>query len=320
MELRRIPGTQIDVTPICMGTMNFGNPVDRDTAIRLTNLAIDLGINFIDTANIYEGYDRVQGSAGGVSETFLGEALTGKRHKVILITKVGNLVGKTADDEGLGRKHIMRELDKSLKRLRTDYVDIYMAHRPDPNTPPEKFVPVFDEIARSGKARAWGFSNFDTPEISKMIAAAKAGGFEPPRLSQPYYSMLNRDIEKSHLPTCVENGIGIACFRVLESGLLSGKYAKGTPPPPGSRAQEKPGWLPLDKKDDKAFKIAAEVAQIAHENGLTSAQCAIGWTIAQKGITTAIIGIKREEQIREAATAGHQPLDSAVLKKLNALL
>jgi aryl-alcohol dehydrogenase-like predicted oxidoreductase len=300
--------------------MNFGNPVDKAAAIYLTHLAIDLGITFIDTANIYEGYDRVQGSAGGVSETYLGEALAGRRNKVVVISKVGNLVGSTVEDEGLGRKHVMRELEKTLKRLRTDHVDIYMAHRPDPKTPAEQIVPLFDEIVRSGKARAWGFSNFDTPDIMKMIAAAKAGGFAPPRLSQPYYSMLNRDIEKTHLPACIENGIGIACFRVLESGLLTGKYIKGSPPPAGSRAMEKPGWLPLDKKDDAAFATASAISAIAGKYAITQSQCAIGWTIAQKGITSAIIGIKREGQLREAAKAGEQPLCAEIIAAINSHL
>ena len=137
MKLRRVPGTEIDVSPVCLGTMTYGRPVEKPDAIRLTLLAMDLGINFIDTANIYEGYDRVVGSAGGVSEAILGEALQGRRDEVVLITKVGNFVGEGPDDGGLGRKHVMRALEISLKRLRTDYVDFYLAHRPDPDTPLE---------------------------------------------------------------------------------------------------------------------------------------------------------------------------------------
>ena len=320
MELRRVPGTEIDVSPICLGTMTYGNPVKRRDAIRLTHLALNLGINFIDTANIYEGYDRVVGSAGGVAEEILGEALEGRRDEVVLITKVGNLVGKGSDDVGLGRKHVLRELEKSLRRLRTEYVDFYLAHRPDPDTPPEEFVLLFDEIVKSGKARAWGFSNFEAPDINKMVEIAKSGDLARPRLSQPYYSMLNREIEKEHLPACVEHGIGVACFRVLEGGLLSGKYAKGVPPPEGSRAQEMPGWLPLDKKDDAAFRTAAKVSEIARENGMTPAECAIGWAIAQKGITAALVGIKREEQLQQAVRAGERPFDATLLKRIQAVL
>lgn len=321
MELRRIAGTEIDVTPICLGSMTFGNPVAKEDAIHLTHLALDLGINFIDTANSYEGYDRSQGSAGGVAEDFLGAALAGRRQEVVITTKVGNLVGGNGpEDEGLGRKHVMRELEKSLKRLRTDYVDIYLAHRPDPNTATEDIVPVFDEIVKSGKARVWGFSNFEAPDIRRMISAAVAGGMEPPRVSQPSYSILDREIEKEHLPTCIEHGIGITCFRVLEGGLLSGKYAKGAAPTEGTRAQEMPGWLPLDEKDDRSFEIAAQVAEIAKENGMTPAECAIAWTIAQKGITAAIVGVKRDEQIQQAAKAGERVLGAAGLDRLNALL
>ena len=320
MELRRIPGTEIDVTPICMGTMTFGNPVAKDAAIRLTHQALDLGINFIDTANSYEGYDREQGSPGGVAEEILGEALQGRREKVVVVTKVGNSVGgNKPENEGLSRKHVMGELEKSLKRLRTDYVDVYMAHRPDPNTATENIAPVFDEIVRSGKARVWGFSNFPVPDIKTMIASAKSGGLEPPRLSQPSYSIIDREIEKEHLPVCVENSIGITCFRVLEGGLLSGKYTKDSPPPAGSRAEEMPGWLPLDQKGDTAFEIAMKVVDIAKENGITPAECAIAWAIAREGITTAVVGVKRPEQLEQAAQAGECVLDTRVLGQLNSL-
>ena len=320
MKLRRVPGTDIDVSPICLGTMTYGNPVDRDQAIRLTHLALDLGINFIDTANIYEGYDRVIGSAGGISEQYLGEALKGKRDQAVITTKVGCFVGEGDANGGLTRTHVMREVERSLERLQTDYVDFYLAHMPDHKTRPEDIVPTFDDIVRSGKARAWGFSNFDVSDNLTMIETARAGGHAPPRLSQPYYSMLVREAETEHIPMCLEHEIGIACYRVLEGGLLSGKYAKGAPPPKDTRADIMPRWLSFDQNDDRPYEIAAQVAKIAEENDMTAVECTLAWTIAQKGITAAVVGVKSEEQIRQAVRAGERVLGPEALAELDAIL
>ncbi len=320
MELRCIPGTDIEVTPICLGTMTYGNPVDKAPAIRLTHLALDLGINFIDTANIYEGYDRVVGSAGGMSETYLGEALKGRRDRAVITTKAGCFVGEGEENGGLNRKHIMRELERSLKRLQTDYVDFYLAHIPDPQTPPEVVVPTFAEIVKSGKARAWGFSNFEVGDVIKMIETAKSGGYPLPRLSQPYYSLLARDAEKQHIPICLEHGIGIACYRVLESGLLTGKYAKGAPPPQDTRGDIMPSWLSFDPDDDTPFEVAAKTGTIAAENGMTTVECTLAWTIAQRGITAAVVGVKSEEQVRQAAAAGEHAVEPSVLDQLDAIV
>jgi len=320
MERRTVPGTDIEVSPVCLGTMTYGRPVEKAEAIRLTHLALDLGINFVDTANIYEGYDRVVGSAGGVAEEILGEALKGRRSQVVLITKVGNLVGQGPDDGGLGRRHILREIDRSLRRLRTDYVDFYLAHRPDPETPLEEVVGCFDEIVRSGKARHWGFSNFDASDVRRMVAIAEQNGLASPRLSQPHYSILNREIEKEHLPVCRRYAIGVACYRVLGGGLLTGKYAPGSEPPEGSRAREMPSWLPLDKQESDVFRKVAAVAELAREAGVSPAQYAIAWAIAREGVTAAIVGVKREAQLREAAAAAGLVLSADRLDALDAIL
>jgi aryl-alcohol dehydrogenase-like predicted oxidoreductase len=319
MKLRRIPGTEIDVSAVCLGTMTYGRPVARPEAIRLTLLALDLGINFIDTANIYEGYNRVLGSPGGVSEEILGEALAGRRQRVILTTKVGNPVGPGPEDVGLGRKHVRRELEKSLRRLRTDYVDFYLAHRTDPNTPLEESVALFDALVKSGQVRYWGFSNFEAPDIHKIIEIAEAHGYQRPRLSQPRYSLLVRDIEKDHLPACRKYGIGVAPYRVLEGGMLSGKYVPGKEPPTGTRGQEMPGWVPAESRNEEALrkiKVITEVAAAAH---LTMTQCAIAWVMAQEGISSPLIGVTREEQLREAVRAAEVQLDAASLEELRAL-
>jgi aryl-alcohol dehydrogenase-like predicted oxidoreductase len=319
MDPRRVPGTQIAVSPICLGTMTFGRPVARPEAIRLVHLAMDLGVNFIDTANIYEGYDRFLGSAGGVAEEVLGEALAGRRERVVLTTKVGNPVGGGPDDVGLGRTHVLRELEKSLRRMRTDHVDFYLAHRPDPATPLEEMVAMFDSLVTSGKVRHWGFSNFEAAAVREMVRISTSGGFCRPRLSQPRYSLLCRDIELDHLPACREHGIGVAPFRVLESGLLSGKYAAGAKPPEGSRGADMPTWLSADLSGLDVYWRIGAVAEVARVAGITTAQCAIAWALAQAGIIAAVVGVTREEQLKEAVRAAEVRLDSSTLDKLKDL-
>jgi len=320
MNLRKIPDTEIEVTPVCLGTMTFGTPVVRGDAIKLTHFAIEAGINFIDTANIYEGYSRHIGSAGGVAEEILGEALAGKREQVALISKVGNAVGPSTDDTGLGKRHVMREIEKSLQRLRTDCVDFYLAHKPDPETPLEEIVETFNELIRAGKTRHWGVSNFSADEVEKLVAIACDSDLEPPRLSQPRYSMLTRDIEQDHLPACRQNEIGVTCYRVLESGLLSGKYHRGEAPPAGSRAAEKPEWVGLDNLDEITFGKIEAISAIAAQVGLTPAQLAVAWVIAQQGVTAAIVGVKREAQISDAVRAAQAPLSDDILAALDKIL
>jgi len=319
MKLRRVPGTEIDVSPVCLGTMTYGRPVGKAEAIRLTHLALDLGINFIDTANIYEGYARVLGSAGGVAEEILGEALQGRRDRAVLTTKVGNPVGQGPEETGLGQQHVLRELEKSLRRLRTDHVDFYLAHRPDPSTPLEGVVDLFDSLVKSGKIRHWGFSNFEVADIHKMAQIAASEGYHPPRLSQPRYSLLVRDIEKEHLPVCRQYEIGVTAFRVLEGGLLSGKYVAGATPPEGSRAREMPSWVPTESQSEAAFRKIRAITEVAHAARITPAQCAIAWVTAQGGISAAVVGVTREEQLRDAARAAELRLDAASLEKLQML-
>ena len=320
MELRQVPGTEVKVSPICLGTMLYGRPVGKAEAIRLTRLAIDLGVNFIDTANMYEGYDRTLGSPGGVAEEILGEALAGRREQVVITTKVGNPVGSGPNDRGLSRRHVLRELEKSLSRLKTDYVDFYLAHRPDAETPLEDVARLFDGLVEAGKVRHWGFSNFDAADATKMVEIARGSSLAQPRLSQPPYSMLKREIEKDHLPTCCSLGIGVACYRPLEGGLLSGKYARGLGAPKGSRAEEMPAWLPLEEQEESTFRKVSAICEMARAAGVTPAQYAVAWTIAQPGVTATVVGIKKEEQLREAVGAGEFVFPGDNLTRLNEIL
>ncbi|NTV38294.1 MAG: aldo/keto reductase, partial [Anaerolineales bacterium] len=242
MERRTIPHTSLRVSTLCLGTMTFGTPVAEADAIRLTHAALERGVNFIDTANMYEGYARFVGSPGGVAEEILGKALIGIRDLVVLATKVGMKIGPADDDQGLSRTHILRELDRSLQRLGTGYVDLYYMHKPDPSVPLTESVQAFDELVKAGKVRHWAVSNHSSAQLEELLKVCDANGWTRPVAVQPAYSLLNRAIEADLLPLCVREQIAVLPFRVLEGGMLTGKYQRGMEVPADSRQAEKPEW------------------------------------------------------------------------------
>ena len=291
----------LEVSALCLGTMTYGNPVAEADAIRLTHWALDHGINFIDTANMYEGYDRVVGSAGGVAEDILGQALAGKRDQVVLATKAGSAVGPGPEDQGLGRTHLMREIEKSLQRMKTDYVDLYYLHRPDPDTPIVESLAVLNELVDVGKIRHYGFSNYDAAGVEEMLAVCDAQGLRRPVVNQPPYSLLKRDAEADLLPLCKRENIAVVPYQVLQGGLLTGKYRRDQAPPSDSRMTEKKEWL--GDVPDATFDELESIERRADARGLSMTQYAIKWALEQPGIASAIIGVKREKQLAQAVAA-----------------
>ena len=185
MRYRTVPATDIEVSCLCLGTMTFGTPVGKDEAGRIVHWALDHGVNFIDTADMYEGYTRFMGSPGGKSEEFLGEALQGRRKDAVVTTKAGNSVGPDPGDTGLGRVHLTRQIDASLQRLRTDYVDFYLLHRPDPETLLETSIEVMAGLVKAGKVRQWGFSNYEADQVREMMRICEDNSYPKPVISQP---------------------------------------------------------------------------------------------------------------------------------------
>ena len=306
MKYHRLPQLDQAVSTISLGTMLFGNPVVERDAIKLTHEAIDRGVNFLDTADIYEGYDRSAGSSGGVSETTLGKAVRGRREKVVVASKVGNATGPGPDDQGLGKTHVGRGIEATLKRLGTDYLDIFYMHKPDPETPLAESVQTFVRLIETGKTRAWGISNFSTEIVRAIIRLCRENGWPLPAVSQPPYSLLRRDIEADHLPVCHEAGIAIVAYRVLEGGILTGKYTKNAPAPADSRKAEMPSWLL--KLTDDLYPQLDTVRTAAREANLSMTQYAIAKVLSRPGIVSAIIGVKRLSQLEEAIASAEATL------------
>ena len=313
MERRELAGMPDGVSVITLGTMLFGRPVPGQESIHLVHAALDLGVNLFDTADIYEGYDRFLGSPGGVAETILGEALRGRRDRAYITTKVGNPVGSGphgghpagADyaGTGLGVDHVERQIDASLRRLRTDYVDYYLLHIADPDTPLEATLGAVDRLVRAGKVRHWGFSNFDADQIETMLGLCRAGVAPPPVVAQPCYNWLERDVESGYLPACRRAGIALTPYRPLAGGLLSGKYRPGRTPPAGSRAAES-AWIDAAEIPYERLRPFDDAAEAA---GVPPACYAVRWLLGQDGIVSVVAGVKTPAQLEELAACVREP-------------
>lgn len=303
MEMRRLGASGLLVSPICLGTMTFGTPVEENDAINIVHGAIDKGINFIDTANVYEGYTRFLGSAGGVAETILGKALQGKRDQVILATKVGAPIGEGPQDCGLSASHILREVDNSLQRLQTDYIDLYIIHWPDKEVPLETTISAMEQAMRQGKIRYFGASNHSAWQLCKMLWLAdkhEQRGWPRVVSSQIPFSLLRREFQPD-LDFCAEHDIGVTPYQVLQGGLLTGKYHRGQSAPKDSRGAEKPEWM--WKLDDKVLDRVTPMLDLAKQIDVSPTKYSLAWTLTQPAMSSLILGVKRMEQLDEAIEA-----------------
>lgn len=302
MKYSVIPGTDMKVSKVCLGTMTFGSPVAEADAIRLVRYAMDQhGINFVDTANMYEGYNRYAGSAGGVAEEILGKAVEGRRDQFILATKVGMKVGNAPEDENTSPEAIRVQLRRSLKRMNTDYMDIYYLHRYDPFTDPHDIVRTIGEELKAGTIRSWGVSNYTADQLKNLLAAAKEENIVMPSMCQPALSLVNTGALNDMLPLCAQEGIGVIPYQILQGGILTGKYRRGQAAPAGSRLAEKPEWM--KPFTDEVYAVIEHSAQMAESRGISMTQYAIQWALEQPAVVSTLVGVKREAQIDEAAAA-----------------
>jgi aryl-alcohol dehydrogenase-like predicted oxidoreductase len=296
--------------------MTFGTPVSEADSIRLVHAAIDLGINFVDTANVYEGYRRFLGSAGGVAEEIVGKALRDRRDKMILATKVGAPIGLGPQDRGLSAVHILREVDHSLRRLKTDVIDLYIMHWPDKHVPLDVTLEAIDTTVRQGKVRYFGASNHPAWQLCEMLWLADRHGRPRVVSSQIPLSLLRREFQHD-LAFCHQHGIGVTPYQSLQGGLLTGKYRRGLPAPAGTRAAEKPDWM--WQTDDGLFDRLEAVERLAAEADVSMTRLALSWALAQPAVSSLIVGVKHLDQLGAAVSAADVRLSPEQLQKLDAV-
>jgi len=306
MRYRRLGSSDLDVSEISLGSwLTFGGGVSNAQAEACVAKAFEVGINFIDTANVY--------SRGGAEE-FLGEVLAERpRDSYVLATK---LYFPMNGDRGLSREQVFKQIDASLARLRTDYVDLYQCHRYDERTPLEETMAALSEVVRQGKARYLGFSEWSADQIRAALALVPQ--VEKFISSQPQYSLLYRVPEREVIPLCKENGISQIVWSPLAQGALTGKYLPGRPPPPGTRAaSEDMGWAMDRFRDDDVLRAVQSLAPIAEGLGITMAQLALAWVLREENVASAIVGASRPSQVEENAGGSGIELDEATLQAID---
>ena len=287
MEYRWIGESGLRVSEFCLGTMTFGHGTDSADASRMVSMAYDMGVTFFDTANSY---------AAGESERMLGTALGSRRWEVVVATKFTNPMGPGPNDAGWSRAHIVQAVEGSLRRLDTDYIDIYYVHHTDDHTPLDEMLTALDDLVRSGKVRYIACSNFEGWRLSDALWTSQVGGLEQFICYQAHYSLVVRDIEAEIAPIAVGKGLGIVAFASLGSGFLSGKYAPGQRSLPGTRSEE--GWVfPAAHFHPEADEILETLLAVGSEEGVEPAQAAIAWVLAQPGISAALVGARTPEQL-----------------------
>ncbi|CAM4164187.1 aldo/keto reductase [Paenibacillus alkaliterrae] len=288
MQFRRLGNSGLKVSTLGLGTNSFGKRADYETSKQILHYAIDQGMNFIDTANIY---------AGTQSETIIGQALQGYRHNIVLATKAGLPKGSGANERGSSRYHLQTELEDSLKRLKTDYVDLYQIHTFDPETPLEETLRALEDMVSSGKVRYIGASNYYAWELMKAVGISDKLGLNRFVSTQTSYSLADRTPENELVPMCLDQGIGIIPYFPLAGGILSGKYSSPEEAPEGSRAQTDPNFKRF--LDSKTIALGEKIGELAKQLGCTASVLSLSWLIHQPAVSTVIVGATRAEQLEE---------------------
>lgn len=319
MKYRRIGRYGIKVSEVALGSwLTYGGAYGQEQADACVRKAYDLGINYFDTADVYGAGQTHPGAA----EEVLAQALRGMpRSSYVLATKTFWPVGDGPNDRGLSRKHIMEQAEASLKRLNTDYVDIFYCHRYDPETPVDEVMRALDDLIHQGKVLYAGVSEWSATQLLDAQSTAMQLHLNPLAINQPAYNMLNRYIEKDVMAMCAREGLGLAVFSPLAEGVLTGKYKKGAELPPNSRAADpKVGHFVERYLTDENFARVERLGAIAAERGITMAQLALAWILAHREVSSVIIGASRPEQIEENVKAVDVTLDDATMSAIDEVL
>ncbi len=314
MDMRNLGRTGLQVSPLCLGAMMFGawgNP-DHDESIRVIHRALDAGVNFIDTADVY---------SAGESEEIVGQALAGRRDDVIVATKCHAAMGEDPNRRGNSRRWIMRACEDSLRRLGTDWIDLYQIHRPDPSTDVDETLGALSDLVRAGKVRYLGSSTFPAHAIVEAQWVAERRQRQRFVCEQPPYSILVRGIEADVLPVCQQYGMGVISWSPLSGGWLSGRYRKGQDVPTSGRAQRIPGRYDISLPENRRkLDVVDELAGVAEAAGLSLIQMALAFVVQHPAVTSAIIGPRTLEQLEGQLDAADVVLDAGVLDRIDELV
>jgi aryl-alcohol dehydrogenase (NADP+) len=291
MNYRNLGRAGVRVSELCLGTMMFGGATTEADSIRIIHRAIDDGVNFIDTANVY---------AKGESERIVGNAVRDRRDAVVLATKVRVAVGEGPNESGASRYHILREADRSLGRLGLDHIDLYYLHQYDYTTPLEESLRAMDDLVRQGKVRYLGCSNYYAYQVVEGLWLADRRNLERFACVQPLYNIVNRDPEVELFPMCRAHGVGVVAYSPLARGVLTGKYKPGEPLPEGSRAARGDTRIRQTELREESFRVAQQLGQLAESKGVTLGQFALAWLLANPIVSSAIVGPRTMEQYEES--------------------
>ena len=313
MKYRALADTGVFVSELCLGTMTFGGRgqiwqaiggLDEASADAIVGRALDAGITFIDTADVY---------SSGESETMVGKALQGRRHEVVLATKVRGRMGAGANDVGLSRLHITEAVEASLKRLGTDYIDLYQIHRADPFTAIEDTLRALDDLVRQGKVRYIGCSNLMTWQLMQALGISRAEGLEHFKCTQSYYSLAGRELEREMIPLLEDQGLGLLVWSPLAGGFLTGKFTRDATDAEARRASF--DFPPIDK--EKAFDTVDVMRKIAEDHEASIAQVALAWVLSKSAVTSVIIGARKLSQLEDNLGAVDVSLSDDELESLD---
>jgi aryl-alcohol dehydrogenase (NADP+) len=287
MQYRQLGRSGLKVSPICLGAMMFGGPTDEATSARIIAKAREAGVNFIDTADAY---------SKGASEEVVGRAISSNRSSWVLATKLANQMGDDPNRGGLSRRWVLQAAEESLRRLGTDYIDIYYLHKEDHATPLEETVRAMAELTRSGKVRYFGVSNYRAWRVAEICNICDRLAIDRPVASQPYYNAMNRMPEVEHFPACFYYGLGVVSYSPLARGVLTGKYKPEAQPDENTRAGRKDTRMMQTEWRAESLRLAQEIKRHAESKGIAAGQFAVGWVLNSSFVSSVIAGPRTEEQ------------------------
>jgi len=316
MNYRTLGRTGVQVSPLCLGTMNFGGPTDETESVQIVHAALDAGVNFIDTANVYNR---------GVSEEIVGKAIAGRRDRVVLATKVYSPMSSDPNDRGGSRDHIVKSCEASLRRLNVEWIDLYQLHRPDLDVPQDETLRAFDDLIRAGKVRYIGCSTHPAWKVMEALAVSERCNLHRYVSEQPPYNLLDRRIENELIPLCQSYQLAVLPWSPVAGGVLTGRYSPTAKQPDGSRA-DRWGARFATRVTDRGLEVAAAVGRMAAERGVSTAQLALLWVKDQPAVTAPIYGPRTLAHLTDALpvmemtlAAEDRPLFDALVPPGNAV-